>query len=321
LNTVSRILPGPKRAAPSKPPRETLRKLQRDLHTLLKSDASNIAQGLYPASVLKPEPLRESLLRIPLVLQDSAAIYRRRFLGKTQEFSREAKDFLDEVPRYYRRNFHFQTDGYLSDRSAELYEYQVEMLFSGAGNAMRRLIIAPMREALGTRDGRGMTFLEIGCGTGPATRMVRLAFPKARIVAVDLSDPYLRVARRRLAEFPRVDFLQADGGALPFQDGQFDAVYSVFLFHELPLEERKKVLAESRRVLRKGGFCGLVDSTQKGDRPYLDPLLENFPKDFHEPFYRNYSQNPMETLLSKAGFKQVGSDVGFLSKVCWAHKA
>ena len=40
--------------------------------------------------------------------------------------------------------------------------------------------------------------------------------------------------------------------------GSFDAVVSVFLFHELPLDVRKQVVSESRRVLKKNGLfhCG-----------------------------------------------------------------
>ena len=44
---------------------------------------------------------------------------------------------------YYLQNFHYQTDGYLSDLSANLYDLQVEILFNGAADAMRRRIITP----------------------------------------------------------------------------------------------------------------------------------------------------------------------------------
>ena len=38
---------------------------------------------------------------------------------------------LNSQIKHYLQNFHFQTDGYLSEASAELYDYQVEVLFSG----------------------------------------------------------------------------------------------------------------------------------------------------------------------------------------------
>ena len=51
-------------------------------------------------------------------------------------------------PDYYLQNFHHQTDGYLSDHSAGLYDLQVEILFNGTADAMRRRVLAPLRRGL-----------------------------------------------------------------------------------------------------------------------------------------------------------------------------
>jgi ubiquinone/menaquinone biosynthesis C-methylase UbiE len=294
--------------------------LRKALFALLRQDSRNIAQGLYPAAVLAPESPVRHLLRLPLLVADGVGLFLRRQRGRTTAFSRQARGMLDELPRYYRRNFHFQTDGYLSERSASLYEHQVEILFRGTADAMRRLILPPLKKQLGRPDGRGLRILELACGTGRATRFTSLALPRARIVGLDLSEAYLKVARERLSDLTRVDFLQGDAGQLPFADGQFDAVYSVFLFHELPMAERRRVLAEARRVLKPGGFLGLVDSIQLGDHAAFDPLLKQFPKDYHEPFYRDYSEHPMEALVADTGLEGVQKDTGFFSKVVWAEK-
>jgi ubiquinone/menaquinone biosynthesis C-methylase UbiE len=169
-------------------------------------------------------------------------------------------------------------------------------------------------------DGEGRRILEVGAGTGVMSRFLALAFPKAEIVVTDLSRPYLKAARKRMEGFSNVDFLQGDAANLPFEAGQFDAVVSVFLFHELPMEERKKVILESLRVLKAGGLFGFVDSMQLGDEPPFDPLFETFPVVFHEPFYRNYSEHAMERLLEEAGLKNWESTKGFLSKAVWAVK-
>ncbi len=47
--------------------------------------------------------------------------------------------YLAGLPEYYGRNFHYQTEGYLSEESAELYEHQTEILFMGTLGLMRRL--------------------------------------------------------------------------------------------------------------------------------------------------------------------------------------
>jgi ubiquinone/menaquinone biosynthesis C-methylase UbiE len=87
------------------------------------------------------------------------------------------------------------------------------------------------------------------------------------------------------------------------------------------MEERRKALQESMRVLKSGGFLGLIDSLQLGDEPRFDPMLELFPIAFHEPFYRNYSENSMERLLEEAGVRHWERTHGFLSKALWGGKA
>jgi ubiquinone/menaquinone biosynthesis C-methylase UbiE len=325
LNSIARLLPaailpgGKKERLELDPTLVPI--IQKELLDCLLNDARNIRKGVYPFSVLIPEAPAKHFKRIPRIVWDGMGIHLRRIGGKTTVFGKSAQLILDELPRYYRRNFHFQTEGYLSERSAELYEHQVEMLFGGAADAMRRLVIPELRRKFGNSDGKGLRFLEIAGGTGRASRFVKLAFPKATIVVTDLSSPYLKQAQKNLAEFPKMDFLQADGASLPFRDEYFDGVYSVFLFHELPLTARKQVLSESRRVLKKDGVFVFVDSAQKGDLPAIDPVLDNFPKQYHEPFFRDYVANPMEALMGEAGFKDLQSGRGFFSKVCSAFPA
>lgn len=301
-------------------PPHALAELLAERDRLFKRDIANMRAGFYPLDVLAPESPVEHLARLPRIVADGVAVSVRRALNQTAAFDDQAKLYVADLPKYYQRNFHYQTNGYLSETSAELYEHQVEMLFGGMADAMRRLVIPPLRAHFGRSDGKGLTFLEIGAGTGRATRFMKLAFPLAKIVALDLSHPYLKVARRNLASYTRLDFLQGDGARLPFQEAQFDAVYSVFMFHELPLPVRQQVMAESRRVLKPGGVLAAVDSLQKGDRPNFDPLLTRFPQNYHEPFYHNYLQHPLAGLMGDDGFSEPETDFGGLSKVVWAKK-
>ena len=300
----------------SSPPAGLQEALLRELRSLVERDATNIAEGLYPLSVLAMDAPLGHAFRYAWLLADSIGVAFRRRGKKPREFAGPAEDLLDEVPEYYRRNFHFQTDGYLSESSAELYEHQVEILFRGLGDAMRRLIVPPFAEHFGRDGGRGLHFLELGAGCGTATRFVAQVFPEARITALDLSPPYLKKARVRLAEFDRLGFVEGDAAELDFREQCFDGVFSVFMFHELPLAERRRVLSEARRVLKPGGLLGIVDSLQLGDVPELDWTLDQFPRQFHEPYYRNYARQPLEELLEEAGFDpaRMSVDTGFVSK-------
>lgn len=299
---------------------EFFKTARRSLYELLESDVDRIRRGVYPPSVLKPESALQHIRRLPLLFGEGLKLSRRRRDKKARVFGEDAKELLRGLPEYYQRNFHFQPDGYLSARSAELYEHQVEVLFAGSGDAMRRLIIQPLRDKFQTQDGEGLTFLEVGSGTGRATLFVRQAFPKAKIVSVDLSGPYLKQAQKQLSGYMRHDFVEADAAKLPFQDSRFDAVYSVFLFHELPRDVRSQVIRESARVLKAGGFFGLVDSLQLGDVQELDRALLDFPVHYHEPFYRDYVENPMSELVVSEGFRIESKGNGFFSKYIAAEK-
>lgn len=312
---LQRPAAGGDRPAPS---RRALELTLERLRALFEEDARQIAEGVIPLSVLVPrdalDPLRHGT-RFLRILGDARSVVARRGRLDARDFGAQAKAWLDELPAYYRRNFHYQTDGYLSTHSAELYEHQVELLFRGGADAMRRLIVPPLRAHFGgAHDGRGLRLLELGSGTGGATHAVARAFPRAKITCLDLSFPYTRHARKQLAEYPRVECVQGDAAALDFADGRFDAVYSVFLFHELPLPVREQVLLEARRVLRPEGFLGLVDSLQKGDDPELDWALDFFPRAFHEPYYAHYATHPMEDLVRAAGFESATRGTGYLAK-------
>jgi ubiquinone/menaquinone biosynthesis C-methylase UbiE len=97
-------------------------------------------------------------------------------------------------------------------------------------------------------------------------------------------------------------------------------VFSVFLFHELPRSVREKVLKETFRVLSKGGLVGICDSIQQNDDSAVNGVLENFPKDYHEPFYKDYTIWNTTEALANAGFEEVTSHHQLLSKYWVAKK-
>lgn len=279
---------------------------------LLQQDADEIARGTYPLEVLRPENPISFWSRVPKIFIDGWQVAQRRKSKKAHDFPAEIKGTLNQYPDYFQRQFHYQTGGYLTAESAELYEHQVEILFSGAADAMRRLVLPDLVERF--REQTSLRILELAAGTGRLTRFLKLALPQARITVTDLSPAYLKKAQRNLAAFSDLDFLQADAAHLPFKDQQFDLVVSCFFFHELPEPVRRNVIQESSRVLKKDGCMALVDSIQKQDDASLNWGLESFPVDFHEPFYKNYTLVPMEQLLREAGFQEPKKRLGFFSK-------
>ena len=287
---------------------------------LLQKDAENIAMGIYPPSVLFNESLIENYGRFPLLLIDAVRAQRQRKSKKNAEFDGEAKSYIENTPDYYQRNFHFQKNGYLSDDSAELYEHQVEVLFSGTAQAMRRQLLYPLKQHFNFSKGTGLKILEIGCGTGALSKSLALAFPNAKIYCLDLSPHYLKKAQKNLAGLKNVSFVQGLAENLDFKDGSFDAVVSCYLFHELPAQIREQVIREKWRVLKKGGFMGIADSIQTGDDSELQWALNQFPVDFHEPFFKNYVNHPLEKLLVEILNVESVGEIHFLTKVLYTLK-
>jgi ubiquinone/menaquinone biosynthesis C-methylase UbiE len=299
---------------------EHLKSVSPKVQKLLFTDARNMALGHYPPQVLFNESPLAHYSRVPLLILDAVRANLQRKNKNSNLFENDAQDFLNELPEYYRRNFHFQKSGYLADESARLYEHQVEILFSGTAQAMRRQMIPVLKNHFTSSDGAGLKFLEVGSGTGALTRAMAYAFPKAQITCVDLSPHYLKYAQSKLKDFRRIDYIQGKGEELSFKDETFDAVFSCYLFHELPEKIRMEVLKEKFRTLKHNGIMILADSIQKRDDPDLDWALSQFPIDFHEPFFKNYIEKNLENIISKELKYYVESEIHFLTKIIWAKK-
>lgn len=305
------LFPGTKRVE-RRSDRETLEALNHELDRLLTADAELFADKLLPVRLLWPEDPIGKIKSIPHLFLDGIQLYRRRNENANKEFSPQTLGKLNDLPEYYRRNFHFQSDGYLSERSARLYDLQVDMLFSGSTDAMRRMIVRPLLKL--KSDSTQLRVLEVGSGVGSTTRLLTALFPSAQITAVDLSPHYVKVASERFQNNLNVHFLAADAQQLPFLDEHFDVVVNVFMFHEMPLEVREKCLREMRRVLKPDGALAVVDAIQRGDSELFDRLLSDFPKNYHEPFFKNYTLHPLEILFHENGLHVTDVSPGFASK-------
>jgi SAM-dependent methyltransferase len=94
--------------------------------------------------------------------------------------------------------------------------------------------------------------LEIAAGTGIVTRLLRDALPgSTRLIASDLNPPMLEIAKQKFSSDDRIEFQPADATALPFADGDFDAVVCQFGVMFFP--DKDKAYREAYRVLASGG--------------------------------------------------------------------
>ncbi|HEY9640016.1 MAG TPA: class I SAM-dependent methyltransferase [Coleofasciculaceae cyanobacterium] len=308
---------------PTEPlPTELLLQIQQRLNQLIEQDWQDAEQGIYPSSVLFDNPWEDFFRYYPQIWLDMPKIWQRVREKRYQEFSPAVR--TAGYPSYYVQNFHHQTDGYLSDDSANLYDLQVEILFNGSADPMRRRILAPLKRGLAAFDLplHQIRVLDVASGTGRTLRQIRAALPEASLYGIDLSPAYLRKANQLLSEIPGElpQLAQANAEALPYLDGYFQGVTCVFLFHELPPEARQRVIEQCYRVLQPGGVFVICDSIQASDSPELAPAMRNFAAMFHEPYYRHYMTDDLEERLEKAGFAAVQTEVHFMSKYWIARK-
>jgi ubiquinone/menaquinone biosynthesis C-methylase UbiE len=300
-----------------------LLQMKQSMEELIDLDWQEAERGLYSSSLLFEAPWVEWASRMPLVWLDLPSTWKRREDRTVRDLPEDIEPNL--YPDYYLQNFHHQTDGYLSDHSAALYDLQVELLFNGTADPMRRRILRPLVEGLKRFSGRpasSLRVLDVATGTGRTLRQLRGALPAAQLIGLDLSSAYLRQANRWLSPMPGElpQLVQGNAEALPFAEGSMQATTCVFLLHELPGPARRSVLAEMHRVLEPGGVLVLADSVQLADSPEFSVPMENFRRLFHEPYYHHYIHDDIDACLAEAGFEDIRGSSHFMTRVWSARK-
>ena len=299
------------------PPPEAIEALRREYEALQERDLANVEQGDYPASLLFQIPLARYALRVPDFLMDLPRVMAR---SKKRDFKDVPEVEGRPFPAYFKRNFHWQTDGYLSPRSARIYDLSVEFLFMGCADVMRRQVIPPIAAEAKRRRRRPLRILDVGCGTGRTLAQIAAALPGHQYFGVDLSPFYLAEARSTLADVPEVSLVVENAEQLPFRDGYFDVVTSTFLLHELPRRARRRAIAEMARVLAPGGRLVIEDSAQRAEAADLAVFLESFASQMHEPYYRDYVQDDLAERVAEAGLAVGRVDRAWLAKVVDARR-
>ena len=161
---------------------------------------------------------------------------------------------------------------------------------------------------------KGGSVLEVACGTGRVTRLLRDRLPHdVRITATDLNEAMLDYARGRLPDAHGLVWRQADATALPFPDESFDAVVCQFGYMFVP--EKETAMREARRVLRKGGALhfNVWDRIEENDiaRTSHETIASFFPENppmFYSVPFGFHDTERIRTMLEAAGFRDVQVD-------------
>ncbi len=128
----------------------------------------------------------------------------------------------------------------------------------------------------------GHRVLDIGCGTATLTIEIKRSQPAAEVVGLDGDPEVLRRAADKVATAGvAVSLDQGLSDQLPYADDSFDRVVTSLLLHHLTTENKRRTLAEIRRVLRPGGQVHIADWGRPQDPVmrgafFLVQLLDGF---------------------------------------------
>lgn len=114
--------------------------------------------------------------------------------------------------------------------------------------------------------------VDVACGTGDLTALLRDRYPEARIMGVDLTESMLRLARQRHIG-RELEFVRGDMARLPMADGSVDVLTGGYALRNAP--DLAAFLGEVRRVLRPGGTAAFLDFSKSDSawRAELDHTL------------------------------------------------
>jgi demethylmenaquinone methyltransferase/2-methoxy-6-polyprenyl-1,4-benzoquinol methylase len=130
---------------------------------------------------------------------------------------------------------------------APRYDFVTRILSYGMDRRWKRLGVAQATLP------ENAVVLDLAAGTGDFSKLVRERLPKARSVAMDITEPMLRLARAQGVQ----EAVCGDACSLPFPDATFDCVFIGYGLRNFP--NLKTAVAEISRVTRPGGLMVSLD--------------------------------------------------------------
>jgi len=181
------------------------------------------------------------------------------------------------IPDYLHETYWW---AYVHPKAVRLFERQwlVNLILWGNFAKLRDAALAQLGETLPGRT------LQVACVYGDFTPRLAERVPEgACLDVVDVLPIQLANLRRKLTSSSAVNLLHCDAADLGVADGTCDRVVLFFLLHEMPLEVRRRTLAEAVRVLKPGSQLVIVDYHRPSPwhplRAVMEVILRNF-----EPF-------------------------------------
>src|SRR5882724_6272637 len=172
---------------------------------------------------------------------------------------------------------------------------------AGKGDSMERGHRPVGEQAIARMNvGSNARVLDVGCGSGWATRLLAGSAINGRVTGIDISDEMVRVAREASQSRTNVDFQVASAQKLPFDTNEFTHAFSMeslYYYQNIP-----KALGEIHRVLKTGGlFVAVVDMYWENEATHQWAKNLNVPVQL-------ISVREYHSLFTAAGFVNVNDE-------------
>jgi len=221
------------------------------------------------------------------------------------------------------RDFAYMED-YLRTGETSTFQGHDEQLIVAASNATEGIAQFVVRAIVprlpGIRGRDDIQVLDVGCGAGAIVVALAKAFPRGRVVGLDIEPRLVERAVARITEAGVQDRAEARVAAAESleEENAFDLVTMIQVLHETKQEARDSILARAYAALCPGGVLVIVDE------PYPNTLseLRDAPgavlTQFVEVFMGNLLLSPDEQkcIIEKAGFEVLSQMVPAPGLIC-----
>jgi ubiquinone/menaquinone biosynthesis C-methylase UbiE len=214
-------------------------------------------------------------------------------------------------PEYYTtQNFHGIPGGYLNPIAPVTYDAVTRLATPPNETKLRQSAIAQIKDL-------PQKILDLGCGTGSSTLILKQVFPTADVIGLDISPHMLLIAEYKAKQANlTISWQQGLAEATGLPEGEFDLISVTFLFHETPVHISRAILKECRRLLQPGGQIVILDGNQTRLR-HANWLI----KLFREPYSQVYAAENVDDWMKDLGFKRVQTEsVGWISQITIAYE-
>jgi ubiquinone/menaquinone biosynthesis C-methylase UbiE len=220
-----------------------------------------------------------------------------------------------EIPKYLTAyDIHQQPGGYHTEKIEDdiapgvVYDISLPIYSRNSmgdeNDLLSQAIIGHMQNYIKLPEPERM--LDIGCAIGNSTLPFAKIFPNAEIHGIDVASPCLRYAHARAnALGVTAHFSQQNAEQTNFENETFDLITSCLLLHETSHGAIPKIINESYRLLKPGGWMMHLD-VYPFHRQAIEPLYD-FLKDWE---IINNNEN-FSGALRKMNLQQIFEDAGF----------